>query len=416
MKISMMDSRLDNFTKLKSFLTGAENISFNDCPKKEKYVFVKDSLNRFNFRKLKKSERGLVRAYIQKITGYSNTQTTRLVKAYLVGRLVFKRYKRYVFPTRYAPADIALLCKTDNAHGRLNGRTTKEILLREYQTFKKEAYKIISGISVAHIYNLRQTRFYGTHTLTFAKTQAVQRTIGERRKPTPNGKPGYIRVDTIHQGDDSDNDEKGVYHINSVDEITQWEIVASVEKISEAYLEPILILMLEQYPFVIIEFHADNGSEYINYVVARLLNSLLIKLTKSRSRQTNDNALVESKNGSIVRKHMGYFYIHQKHAPRINEFYRKYLNPYLNYHRPCGFATKKSIGKNGRITKVYDTYLTPYEALKRITEASKFLKPGINFDMLDKTAYSCSDNEFAEILEKEKQKLFEEININPVDF
>lgn len=416
MKISMMDSRLDNFTKLKGFLTGAENISFDGGKKKEKYVFIKDTLNKFNFRKLKKSERGLVREYIQKITGYSSTQTTRLVKAYLIGRLVFKRYKRHVFPTRYAPSDIALLCKTDNFHSRLNGATTKKILFREYQTFKKEEYKIISGISVAHIYNLRQTRFYGTHTLTLAKTQAVQRNIGERRKPTPNGKPGYIRVDTVHQGDDSDNDEKGVYHINSVDEITQWEIVASVEKISEAYLEPVLILMLEQYPFVIIEFHADNGSEYINHVVVGLLNNLLIKLTKSRSRQTNDNALVESKNGSIVRKHMGYFYIHQKHAPKINEFYRKYLNPYLNYHRPCGFATKKVIGKNGKIKKVYDTYLTPYEALKKITGASKFLKDGINFEKLEKQACQYSDNEFAEILEKEKQKLFEEININPVDF
>lgn len=125
------------------------------------------------------------------------------------------------------------------------------------------------------------------------------------------------------------NEKKGVYHINSVDEVTQWEIVASVEKITEIYLEPILLLMIEQYPFIIREFHADNGSEYINYTIADLLNKLLIKLTKSRSRQSNDNALVESKNGSIIRKHMGYFYIHQKYAPQINDFYIQFFNPYL---------------------------------------------------------------------------------------
>ena len=194
--------------------------------------------------------------------------------------------------------------------------------------------------------------------MTFTKTQAVQRSIGERRKPEPNGKPGYLRVDTVHQGDL--DGEKGVYHINSVDEVAQWQIVAAVEKISEAYLEPILMILLDQYPFVIIEFHADNGGEYVNHVVAALLNKLLIRLTKSRSRHTNDNALVESKNGSVIRKHMGYFYIHQKHAPRINEFYIKYFNPYLNFHRPSGFATKKVIDKKGKVKNVYDVYLTPY--------------------------------------------------------
>lgn len=382
--------------------------------KKEKYRWIKDILNRFNFRKLKKGERGLVRAYIQKLAGYSSTQLTRLIKLYLIGRLVFKTYKRNIFPIKYSPFDIALLCKTDNAHSRLNAFATKEILKREYKKFAREEYKNISRISVAHIYNLRKTRFYETHTLTFTKIQVVQRNIGERRKPEPNGKVGYIRVDTVHQGDR--DGEKGVYHINSVDEVAQWQIVAAVEKISEAYLVPILMILLDQYPFVIIEFHADNGGEYINHVVATLLNKLLIKLTKSRARHTNDNALVESKNGSVIRKHMGYFYIQQKYAPRINEFYILYFNPYLNFHRPSGFATRKVIDKKGKIKKVYDTYLTPYEALKKIKDTSCFLKTGITFEKLDIIAYKYSDNEFAEIMEKEKQKLFEEIKTNPIDF
>lgn len=413
MKITMIDSRLSNSKQLREFLVGTENISFSLSSKKEKYIWIKDILNRFNFRRLKRGERGLIRTYIQKLTGYSNTQLTRLIKLYLIGRLVFKTYKRNIFPIRYSPFDIALLCKTDNAHSRLNAFATKEILKREYKKFGRKEYKNISRISVAHIYNLRKTRFYATHTLTFTKTQAVQRDIGERRKPEPNGKVGYIRVDTVHQGDR--DGEKGVYHINSVDEVVQWQIVAAVEKISEAYLAPILMILLDQYPFVIIEFHADNGGEYINHVVAALLNKLLISLTKSRSRHTNDNALVESKNGSVIRKHMGYFYIQQKYAPRINEFYIKYFNPYLNFHRPSGFATRKVIDKKGKIKKVYDTYLAPYEALKRIKDASCFLKHGVTFEKLDIIAYQHSDNEFAEIMEKEKQKLFEEIKANPID-
>lgn len=125
--------------------------------------------------------------------------------------------------------------------------------------------------------------------------------------------------------------------------------------------------------------------------------------------------MVEGKNGSVIRKHMGYFYINQKYAPEINDFYQRYFNPYLNFHRPCGFATTK-IDEKGKQKKVYTHYLTPYEALKRIVGGHKFLKGNISFEKLDKIAYQYSDNEFAEIMEEEKQKLFKKIKVNPIDF
>ena len=414
MNITMTDSRLSNFNQLKTFLTGSKEISFASLnSKREKYNWIKKILVRFDFRNLAKKERGVVGKYVKKISGYSDSQMTRLIKRYFKGKLIWRTYNRNIFPTKYTPHDIALLNITDNAHSCLNGWSTKKILVREFKEFKKQDYENIKDISVAHIYNLRSTRQYKSHALTFTKTQAVKRNIGERRKPSPNGYPGYIRVDTVHQGDLAD--KKGVYHINSVDEVTQWEIAASVEKISEAFLEPILKIIIEQYPFTIVEFHADNGSEYINHIVVALLNKLLIKLTKSRSRKCNDNALVESKNGSVIRKHMGYFYINQKYAPVINDFYIKYFNPYLNFHRPCGFATLKT-DKKGKQKKVYNLYQTPYESLKKITGAGQFLKPGISFEKLDKIAEEYSDNEFATIMEKEKQKLFRKIKVSPVDF
>ena len=104
----------------------------------------------------------------------------------------------------------------------------------------------------------------------------------------------------MHQGDL--NGEKGAYHINAVDEIVQWEIVSSVERISETYLVPVLESALVQFPFIIQGFHSDNGSEFVNHVVARLLNKLLLHFTKSRPRHPDDNGLVETKNGSVVRK------------------------------------------------------------------------------------------------------------------
>ena len=102
--------------------------------------------------------------------------------------------------------------------------------------------------------------------------------IGERRRPEPNGKPGYLRVDTMHQGDLEV--AKGVCHINAVDEVTQWQVVGATAQISEAYLLPVLEAMLEQFRFEIRGFHSDNGSDFINHTVAELLNKLLIEQTK----------------------------------------------------------------------------------------------------------------------------------------
>lgn len=410
----MTDTNLNDIQEVEKFISGIPNNTFGiTSSKKEVYEWIKETLNKFAFRTLKKKERGKIREYIQKVTGYSVSQITRLIEKYLLGSLMISSYKRNSFAPRYSPLDIALLCTTDNVHSRLNGYATKKILEREYREFDHMKYANISKISVAQLYRLRGTRIYQSKSLTYTYTQAVKRNIGERRKPTPNGSPGYIRIDTVHQGDM--NEKKGVYHINSVDEVTQWEIVASVEKITEAYLEPILLLMIEQYPFIIHEFHADNGSEYINYTVCDLLNKLLIKLTKSRSRQSNDNALVESKNGSIIRKHMGYFYIHQKYAPTINDFYVQFFNPYLNYHRPCGFATT-TIDDKGKQKKIYNIYQTPYEALKKIQDVKTYIKPEVTLRSLEAIANKYSDNEYATIMEQEKQKLFTKINLKPIDF
>ena len=142
-------------------------------------------------------------------------------------------------------------------------------------------------ISVSHLYNLRKSKVYIRQRRHFEKTRSTPSKIGERRKPQPNGKPGYIRIDTVHQGDL--DKRKGVYHINAVDEITQFEVVCTVEKISGCYLMPALEQMLEAFPFTLQGFHSDNGSEYINKRVAALLEKLRVEFTKSRSRHSNES-------------------------------------------------------------------------------------------------------------------------------
>lgn len=402
MNIIMKNVVLQNINEVEKFLSGNQGADFELHSRQDRYELIRDSLVRLGYKKLPKKDRGKVKQFIRLVTGYSEKQLKRLIKRWKKGGLSYQKRKAVGAAIRtYQAPDIALLIKTDVLHKTPHGRATQEILRREYFTFGQKTYATIAQISVSHIYNLRKTnqQYLSSEALIYTKTPNTPVNIGERRKPQPEGKPGYLRVDSVHQGDKEG--EKGVYHINIVDEITQWEIVGCVEKISDLYLVPLLEKLLEQFPFVIINFHSDNGSEYLNKTVAQILNRLLITQTKSRSRRTNDQALVEGKNGSVIRKHMGRNYIPQVNAPIIEEFYEQYFNIYLNFHRICGFA-KEYTDKRGKIRKKYETYLTPYGRLRVLPAAEQYLKPGVTFADLDKIAYAMSDNEFAEQMKKAK--------------
>ena len=185
----------------------------------------------------------------------------------------------------------------------------------------------------------------------------------------------------MHQGDL--DGAKGLCHINLVDEITQFEFIGSVERISEYYLIPVLEALITAFPFTVHGFHTDNGSEYINGQVVALLSKLHVsEFTKSRARRSNDNALAESKNGSVVRKHLGYAHIPGRFATQVNRFTQNVLSPYLNFHRPCFFPTELIDGK-GRIRKRYryEDMMTPYERLKSLPGATESLKPGVSWPM-----------------------------------
>jgi transposase InsO family protein len=410
MRLIMNDGQLQTVEQVRQFLEGSEAVEFRGLTVKEKYYWIEEVLIRFKYHRLKRAEKGVVRRYIPKVTGYSGSQVSRLIAEYKrTGRLRRTQYRRHRFPRKYTPSEVRLLARTDELHGWLSGPATKKVMEREYEVYGHAEFGNISRISVAHLYNLRRDNMYRGITRRFTKTKPMVSRIGERAKPDPKGQPGYIRIDTLHQGDS--NDQKGVYHINAVDEVTQWEIVASVERISEAYLVPVLETMLLQFPFVIRGFHSDNGSEFVNKTVSALLNKLLIRFTKSRARHTNDNGLVETKNGSVVRKQLGYAYIPQRYAEPINEFNRDFFNPYINFHRPCFFPVSV-INPKGKIKKTYpyNMVMTPYERLRSSSQAENYLRPGITFEKLETIANQMSDNQFAERMVKARSNLFQQIS------
>ncbi len=405
----MNDSHIKTLEQVHQFLEGTAAVELSIDAKEDRYTWIQTTLVRFHYLRLNKADKGLILSFLQKVSGYSRIQIKRLVRQYCkTGHIRRRQRTSKGFSRYYTDEDIRLLARTDELHGTLSGPTTKKLCERAWKVFGQQEYQRLADISVAHLYNLRRSKPYRRLRHHFEKTRPKPSSIGERRKPHPEGRPGYIRVDTVHQGDL--DGVKGVYHINAVDEVTQFEIVCAVEKISERYLIPILKQLLEQFPFELQGFHADNGSEYINKRVAHLLHKLWIEFTKSRPRQSNDNALVESKNGAIVRKHLGYLHIPQKWAPLINRFYHDHLNPYVNYHRPCFFPVVVTDNK-GKQKKhyPYEQMMTPYEKLKSLPEAQTFLKAGLTFKQLDEIARTISDNEAAKQLKEAKQQLFNTI-------
>ena len=413
MVINMNEARLCTIAQIVQFLKGCEQVEFaaHDGDT-ERYAHISRVLKRFDYPRRSKKERGILLDYLRRTTSYSRAQVTRLVKRWQGNRLAAaplgKRYRAPAAPfaRKYTAQDVDLLVEMDRAHEDICGPAIAHLLKRAFRDYADPRYERLAGLSVSHLYNLRQSAGYQAQRRIFTKTRPVCNAIGVRRAPDPQGRAGFVRVDTVHQGDR--DGIKGVYHITCVDEVCQWQVEACVQGISEAFLLPVLGLVLEQFPFVIQGFHSDHGSEYINGPVAAILEKLRIEQTKSRSRKSNDNALAESKNASVVRKHMGYDHIPQQYAKPINAFYRETFNPWLNLHRPCLYATEV-VGKKGKVVKRYkhgDAH-TPLERLAQLCEIKlATLKPGVPLASLQAQARSQTDLAAALAMQKAKSALF----------
>ena len=415
MVIDMNETQVRTLEQVRQVLQGTEALRF-ERPEDNagRYAWIESVLKRFGYRQLLRPDRGVVLAYVQRLSGFSRAQVTRLVSRWVAGKSLVKRYRApaHAFARRYTAVDVALLVEVDRAMGTLSGPATACVLRRQRDRFGDVRFERLGSISVAHLYNLRASAGYRARRVMLNKTRPTQAvTIGVRKAPAPDGRPGFIRIDSVHQGDLDGT--KGLYHINAVDCVTQWQVVATVATIAEAHLMPVIEQMLAQFPFEIRGFHADNGSEYVNHRVAKLLDKLRIEFTRSRPRHSNDNGLAETKNGAVVRKTFGYAHIAQHHASRFNTFCREYLNPFLNFHRPCLFATEVADPrKPGRTRRVYRPRdaMTPLDKLAGLSEAAQFLRAGITLEELQALALALTDVQAAEELNEARQALFKQLS------
>jgi hypothetical protein len=243
--ISVHETEKLSLQEIEKFLLAAQEVRFEASQREDVYGWIERLLCQQEYVRQGRRARGLLRRYIGKMTGLSRAQLTRLVGRYVAtGQVGKKATRRHRFPRHYTSADIELLARVDEAHESLSGPATRRILQREFQEYGKAEFQRLAAISNGHLYNLRRNPRYRQQRKNYQKTRPSAVAIGERRRPDPGGRPGYLRVDTVHQGDTENG--KGVFHINAVDEVTQWEIAASVERISETYLEPVLVTILTQ--------------------------------------------------------------------------------------------------------------------------------------------------------------------------
>lgn len=409
MTITMHTTHTPTIEEMRAFIDGSASLAITVTDTAEAYDWICRVLRSTGYTRLGKPDKGVVREYLMAATGYRRAQITRLIAQYAEsGRIVVRTSARHRFPAVYTDEDVAALAEMDEAHQRLSGPATKHLCQRAFRLFGDSRYDRLRTISVSHLYNLRHSDGYERRTVHYTKTTPADVPIGRRTKPEPKNRPGNLRVDSVHQGDMEG--DKGVYHINLVDEVTQWEIVVCVEGISERFMIPALEAALEEFPFHITNFHTDNGSEYINRRVADLLNRMHVTLTKSRPRHSGDNGLAETKNGAIVRKALGYAHIPRTpdNAAAINRWYADWLVPYLNYHRPCAFRTTTVDPGTGKRVHSYPhgDYMTPYEKLKSLDGAEGYLRDRVTFAMLDEIAYAMSDTDWALSMDAAKYCMF----------
>ena len=239
MIVTLQTERVQTLADVRAVIDGNDRLDYQFTDREAAYEFIRRTLVRFNYPTLSKPDKGVIGRYLAKMTGLSRAQMTRLVGQHrATGRVTDRRGGAPVrpFERRYTGADIRLLAEVDAALGDMSGPATRAVMRREFEVFGQRRFERLARLSNGHLYNLRRSRTYQRKRTTFTKTRPTPVAIGERRKPRPDGQPGFLRVDTVHQGDL--DGVKGVYHINTVDEVTQYEHIGCVQAISERFPPP----------------------------------------------------------------------------------------------------------------------------------------------------------------------------------
>ena len=184
--------RLRTLEEVRDFLAGSEPVDFHFTDRRGAYDFVTRALRRLNYSGLSKVHKGVVRRFVAKVTGWSRAHTTRLIGQYRkTGRIEDRRRgATRPFERRYTAADIRLLAEVDEKLGGVCGPSTRRVMQRQYELFGDRRFERLAGLSNSHLYRVRHSTTYRRRRN--PTTKPTQVSIGERRKPHPQGRPGFL--------------------------------------------------------------------------------------------------------------------------------------------------------------------------------------------------------------------------------
>ena len=152
----MNDTRVMSMEELQAFLTSSDGLIFSGCSRPEAYAWMEKTLRQYKYLARPRVEKGLLRQYLRKMSGYFLAQLTRPIDQFhSTTHLRVRPYRRHRFPTKYTREDQLVLVEVDEVHDRLSGPATQAILKREYELFGREQFQRLSTISVTHLYRLR---------------------------------------------------------------------------------------------------------------------------------------------------------------------------------------------------------------------------------------------------------------------
>src|SRR5438094_9092294 len=192
MVIDMNETRLNTVAQLRAFLNGTAAVQFqpgrNDV---QRYDFIATVLKRFAYRRLRRRDKAVVLRYLERTTGYSRQQITRLVRRDRDGTTLAKRYRapRAGFARKFGTADVKLLAQTDALHGTLSGPATKRLLQRAWQLFGDPRYERLASLSVAHLYTPRRPAASPPTRLPWTKPRGPSMPTADRPPPHPQRRP-----------------------------------------------------------------------------------------------------------------------------------------------------------------------------------------------------------------------------------
>ena len=209
------------------------------------------------------------------------------------------------------------------------------------------------------------------------KPSNLKEIIPIRRGPWENSEPGYGEIDTVvHCGISLSGSM--AYTVNFVDIATFWsESAAQIDKGQQRTKNSIASIK-NRLPFPLRGLDPDSGSEFINWHLKEWCDQEKIELTRSRPNHKNDNAHIEQRNFTNVRKLLGYSRIDTSEAVELmNELYCGAWRLYVNFFQPVMQCTeKKRIGS--KYVRRYDTAKTPYQRLLEDNRIDDHIKRTLN--------------------------------------